>query len=438
MDNETLLMIGVIAAMLLVSGMFSAAETSLTTASEPLMHQLERKGDHRASRVRRLLVHKERLVGAILVGNNLVNILASALATSVMISFFGEAGVAYAAAVMTILVVTFGEVLPKTYAIRNADVIALAVAPVMRVIVAVLSPVTHTILIVVRGALRLFGIDTATESEFAHREELRGTIDLLGDTSPVVRQERAMLRSILDLGDVTVSAVMHHRKDIFMIDADLPTAEIVEQVVASPYTRIPLYRGDPENVVGILHAKAMLRLVRANNETLDRLDIESIAQRPWFIPESTSLLHQLQAFRQRREHFALVVDEYGALMGVVTLEDILEEIVGDIAESHEVVPVGVRSQKDGSYLVDGSVTIRDLNRLFDWNLPDERAATIAGLVINEARLIPEIGQTFIFHRFRFEILRRQRHQITAIRITPPAGTTASKPPPSGDLRHVAP
>lgn len=410
-----------IGVLLFLSAFFSGSETALTAASRPRLHQLERKGNGRARIVLSLRERQDRVIGAILLGNNLVNILASSLATSVLISIFGAEGVIYATAAMTLLVLIFGEILPKTYALRNADAISLVIAPAYRIIVAVLAPITDSIQFIIRLTLRLFGVTLAGRDEElkATIEELRGAIEMHRGGSPAVQQERAMLRSILDLGDVEVEMVMTHRKDVTLIDASLPSAEIVDQILASPYTRIPLWRGAPDNIIGVVHAKALLREVRAHSGHLDDFDLESVITEPWFIPESTTLFHQLQAFRHRREHFALVVDEYGAFMGVITLEDILEEIVGDISDEHDIVLVGVHPQRDGSYLVDGSVTIRDLNRRFEWQLPDDEAATIAGLIIHEAKLIPEAGQIFMFHGFRFEVIRRQRNQLTSIRITPP-------------------
>lgn len=405
--------------LLVISALFSSAETAMTMASQPLLHQMEKRGDRRAALVNRLLGHKDRIVGAILLGNNLVNIGASALATGFLIGMFGDAGMVYATAGMTLLVIAFGEILPKAYAIHNADRVALFFAPTTRIVVVLFSPIVQGILAFLRTVLRPVGIELASQQESEKAaEELRGAIDLL-PAAGEARHERAMLRSILELAEVPVADVMHHRRDMFMVDADQPPGKIMDEILASPFTRVPLYRGDPENIVGILHAKSLSRALWQNRGNPDAINIEAIAGKPWFVPESTTLLNQLQAFRQRREHFALVVDEYGTLLGVVTLEDILEEIVGDIAETHETVPVGVRPMRDGSYWIDGSVTIRDLNRRYDWQLPDEHAATIAGLVIHEARVIPEIGQVFTFHGFRFEILRRQRNQITAIRVTPP-------------------
>ncbi|MCB2101662.1 MAG: HlyC/CorC family transporter [Rhodobacterales bacterium] len=406
--------------LLILSAFFSGSETALTAASRPMMHLLAQKGDHRAALVNRLHEQKDRLIGAILLGNNLVNILASSLATSLLISLFGEAGVAYATLVMTLLVLVFSEILPKTYAIQNANRMALGIAPTITGLVALLGPVTATLQVVVRATLRLFRVNVDGADE-ASEDELRGAIALHdGEEDDVVEQERKMLDSILDLDDVEVGEIMTHRRSVLLIDAATRPADLVDQVLASPYTRLPIYSEEPDNVIGVLHAKALLRAVRAHGADLDDLDIVALANPPWFIPEATTLLDQLQAFRKRREHFALVIDEYGSLMGIVTLEDILEEIVGDISDEHDITVAGVRPQPDGSYLVQGTVTIRDLNRRYDWNLPDEEAATVAGLVLHESRRIPEVGQAFLFHGFRFEILRRQRHQITTLRVTPPA------------------
>ena len=424
-----LISLSAIAVLLILSAFFSGSETALTAASRPLMHQLERNGDRRARMINRLYEKKERLIGAILLGNNLVNIMASALATGILIGVFGEAGIAYATIAMTLLILIFSEILPKTYALRDPNRVALASAPVVNALVFALAPATGAVHLVVRGMFRLFGVTfDATEALGASAAELRGAIDLHAGKGGAVKQERAMLRSILDLADVEVSEIMVHRKTVVMIEAGQPAAAMVDKVLASPFTRVPLWREQPENVVGVLHSKALLRALHAAGGNLDELDILALAAKPWFIPESTSLLDQLQAFRKRHEHFALVVDEYGSLMGIVTLEDILEEIVGDIADEHDVVVAGVRPQADGSYVVEGSVTIRDLNRQFEWDLPDEEAATAAGLILHESRRIPEVGQAFMFHGFRFEILRRLRHQITSIRINPPQKTASGGEP----------
>ena len=421
MEIDIAITLGAILALLVFSAFFSGSETALTAASRPRLHNLAQAGNHRANVVNDLWHEKEHLIGAILLGNNLVNILASALATSVLIALFGEAGVVYATLAMTVLVLIFAEVLPKTYALQNAERAALAVAPVMHVIVVVLKPFSLVIQMIVRAALRRFGVEVhqALTTE-ASEEQLRGAIDLHQGEGEEERHEREMLRSILDLGDVWVEEIMIHRKDVVAIDVDLPPAKIVEQVLASPFTRIPLWQEDPDNIVAVLHVKALLRAVQAAGADPDKLDVKAIAAAPWFIPETTDLLSQLQAFRSRHEHFALVVDEYGEMLGIVTLEDILEEIVGDISDEHDVDIEGVQTQRDGSLIVDGKVPLRDLNRRFEWRLPDEEASTIAGLILHEARCIPDAGQVFTFHDFKFEILGRKRNQITSIRISPTA------------------
>ncbi len=425
----------VIFILLILSAFFSGSETALTAASKPLMHQLEENGNHRAELVNRLQENRERLIGSILLGNNLVNILASALATSVLIAMFAEVGVVYATTGMTLLVLIFAEILPKTYAIQNADRMALAIAPVVNGLVMVLAPIIRAINLLVEGVFKLFGVDFRANAALGtSSEELRGAIALHDGEEDAVKHERAMLRSVLDLTEVQVGEIMIHRKDLAMIDADLPPEEVVAKVLASPFTRLPLWREKPDNIIGVLHAKALLRAVRARGEDgqeegdLNDLDIVALAAEPWFIPESTSLLDQLLAFRARHEHFALIVDEYGSFLGIVTLEDILEEIVGEISDEHDIAVSGVRAETDGSYIVKGSITIRDINRQFEWNLPDEIAATLAGLVLHESRRIPDAGQAFMFHGFRFEILRRHRHQITSIRVTPPLKTVESDEP----------
>lgn len=419
MTTETILSILAILGLLVCSGFFSGSETAMTGASRARMHALEQQGSRAALIVNRMWQRKERLIGAILLGNNLVNIAASAIATSVAITLLGENGVFAATVVMTLLVLIFSEVLPKTYAIHHADRMAVFVGPILRVFVVIFGPVNHAIFLVVRGTLKIVGVDIGNPiGSDQSEEELRGAIDLHAGGSEEVRQERQMLRSILDLGDVEVGEIMTHRKNVVTVNAELPIDELITEVLSSPYTRVPMWRGTPDNIVGVIHAKELFRAAKELSGQEDKIDVADVANLPWFIPDATDLLSQLQSFRQRHEHFAIVVDEYGEVLGIVTLEDILEEIVGDIADEHDVEIEGVRQLKDGAVIVEGTVTIRDLNRQFEWKLPDEEASTIAGLVLHEARRIPEIGQVFVFHGFRFEILGRQRNQVTSLKVTP--------------------
>lgn len=426
MDPELLFSLISIVVLILISGFFSGSETGLTAISRARIRSLEKEGNVRAQKVAGLRDRKEALIGTILLGNNLVNIAASALATSVAIHLFGFEGVAYATLVMTLVVLVFAEVLPKTYAIQQPERVALAVAPIFNVLIKLFSPVTWFVQIVVNACFRLFGVDTqGGKGLVSAADVLRGAIELHHEQGEMIKQEKDMLGSILDLSDVAVREIMIHRRNVVMIDVSLPTSEILRRVLESPYTRIPLWEESKDNIVGVLHAKSLLKAIRGG-ENMDAIDVRSIANDPWFIPENTSLRAQLHAFRQRRSHFALVVDEYGALEGIVTLEDILEEIVGQIDDETDLAGRGIRSQGDGTVVVEGTVTIRDLNREMDWNLPDENASTIAGLLMHEARVIPEAKESFILYGHRFTVLQRRGNQLTRIRIEPEFDKSSSQ------------
>jgi len=363
----------------------------------------------------------------VLIGNNVATIVSSSLATSLLHAWFGEIGVVYASLAMTVLVILFCELLPKTAAIDAPDRYALAVASSMRGVVGVLGPVLTSANWLVKRMLAAVGIRVGErESLLPGHERLRGAVDLLHREGSVEKLDRDMLGGLLNLRDLTVADVMIHRTEVVTADVAEPAETIVEVVLTELVTRVPLWRGTPENIVGILHVKDLLRALQAAGGDAKKIDIMAIARPAWFVPEFRSLTEQLKAFRRRRTPLALVVDEYGEFMGIVTLEDILEEIVGDISDEHDVEVPGVRPQPDGSVNVDGAVPIRDLNRAMDWNLPDEAATTIAGLVIHEARSIPEPGQSFTFHGFRFQVLRRNRNRLETLRITPVMQATAAR------------
>ncbi len=423
---ENLIIIGAIFALLLFSAFFSGSETALTAASRAIMHKLESDGVGAAARVNRLISHRERLIGAILFGNNLVNIASATLATVLFSNIMGDAGPLAATIVMTFLILIFAEILPKTIAITQSERMAMAVSPAIAVMTSVLAPIVDAIQFVIRRTLKLFGtnIDMRRDVLSSH-EEIRGAIELHHHEGGVVKRDKDMLGGILDLLELEVADVMIHRKSMEMIDAGQPADVIVREVLKSAHTRLPLWKDNPDNIIGVLHQKDLLRALSRANWDEKALDIESTASSPWFIPETTPLQDQLNEFLRRRAHFALTVDEYGVIMGVVTLEDILEEIVGEIRDEHDIDVTGVRPQSDGTYNVDGAVPIRDLNRALDWTLPDEEATTIAGLVIHEAQTIPETGQVFSFYGFKFEVLRRHRNQIAALRVTPPPKLASS-------------
>ena len=423
MTLELVLMGLAILALLLISAFFSGSETALTAVSRPRMHKLEKDGNKNAVMVNRLIDAKERLIGTILLGNNLVNILASALTTSLFMGLFGAAGVVYATIIMTALVVVFSEVLPKTYAIKNPDRLALRVARVFRPLVVLFGPISAMVEKIVKSILDRLVSDEDDQPD-AH-EELRGAIDLHHKEGGVVKHDRDMLGGILDLKQLDIEDVMIHRTKMAAFNIDTPPRKLIDEALKSPFTRLPLWRDEPENIVAVLHVRDLVRALADADGDAEKIDIASMGTTPWFVPETTSLKDQLTAFLRRKQHFALVVDEYGEVQGLVTLEDILEEIVGEIVDEHDIANTGIRPQPDGSVNVDGPVPIRDLNRQFDWNLPEVEATTIAGLVIHNAQTIPEPGQRFAYRNFMFEVLRRKRNQITALRITPPAEQRAT-------------
>jgi Mg2+/Co2+ transporter CorB len=403
-----------------ISALFSAGETALTAASRGRLHQMERDGDRAAKRANRLLTDQEKMIGAILMMQNVLNIGASAVATiSIDKVIPGPWGAAISTAIMTVLVLVFAEVLPKTLAITKPEDVARFMSRPVLWIVIFLGPVITAVQWFVRGTLRLFGVRLSMEVDvLAAHEEIRGAVEYHHEEGAVESGDRNMFRGVLDLSELDVSQVMVHRKQIELIDADLPSAQIIETALSFSHTRVPLYRDNPENIIGVLHARDLMSAMARAGGDPAKVDVATITREPWFIPDTTNLKDQLAAFLRQKMHFALVVDEYGALQGLVTLEDILEEIVGEIDDEHDAVFTSIRKQSDGSIHVDGDMPIRDLNRAMDWELPDDHAVTVAGLVIHEARTIPEPGQTFIFYDRKFQIMRKQRNQITAIKITP--------------------
>ncbi len=418
---------GSILLLLVLSGFFSGSETALTASSRGKLRSQADKGSRGAQKALDITEDNERLIGSVLLGNNLVNILAASLATALFTRLFGESGVALATLVMTLLVLIFAEVLPKTYAITNAEKAAAAVAPAIGVVVTLFAPIVSAVRLLVRGVLRVFGVQIDPDRHIlAVREEIAGALQLGHSEGVVEKEDRDRILGALDLGERTVEEIMLHRSNIEMIDADAEPEEILRKCLQSRHTRLPVFRDEPENIIGVVHAKDLFRAMYAqvggtegDAELLKSFDITKVANDPYFVPETTTLDDQMREFLRMRGHFALVVDEYGSLRGLITLEDILEEIVGEIADEFDIEEeVPVTKTDDGQYLAEGAMTIRDMNRAMDWSLPDEEANTIAGLVIHEAQMIPDVGQVFSFHGFRFEVTEREGNRITGLKIRP--------------------
>jgi Mg2+/Co2+ transporter CorB len=422
MTFELALSLSATVGLLVLSALLAGSEKALATVSKTRLQHLEAQGSWRVKQVLRLISDRERTVSALLFATILVNVFASALATFVALAFLPDSGVLAAALSITAILFVFTEVVPRTLLTARTEHFAVSVSGVVGLVVTLLAPIVAALRFVISGVLELFGIKTEEPAPTpTGHEEIRTAIELQHFEGGVEREHRDMLGGVLDLAHLKLSDVMVHRKNMEVLDATAPPQTIVERVLSSTHTRFPLWRDNPENIIGVLHLKVLVRTLMDRKGSLKNLDIAALTAEPWYVPDTTSLEEQLAAFRARREHLALVVDEYGVLQGLVTLEDILEEVFGKMSEGRQQTASDrVRPQADGAYIVDGTMPIRELNRQLRWTLPVDGATTIAGLVINEAQIIPDIGQMFSFFGFKFEVVRRQRNQITAIRIVPPA------------------
>ena len=422
MDLPLHILIGSIIGLIILSAFFSGSETSLTSASKPRMHNLAKSGKKNAKIFELLFKDKELLICTILFANNLVNVLASALATKILIELTNTDGIFYATVIMTLMILVFGELIPKTLALSKADSFALKISPFLRFLVILLYPLTFSLNFIVYILLKIVGVNYSNfkkeEISEKREEELRGAIDLHGEDSS--GEEKNMLKSILDLDEITVGSIMIPRKDIFSLSDKISYNDLLNKLEDSPHSRIPIWEKNPENITGVFHVRTLISL---KNPDSKKFDIKSLCQKPWFIPESTKLDNQLMEFKKRKEHFSIVVDEYGEFLGIITLEDIIEEIVGDIDDEQDRLKIskkvkGIKSISPTSFLVKGNVNIRDLNKELNINLPiNSNVSTVAGLVLYESRTIPKTKQVFSFFDLKFEILNKNNNQITLLKIT---------------------
>lgn len=425
LDTSVWLTVAAIVTLLFLSGFFSGSETALTASSRGKLRAQADKGSKGAETALQITEDSEKLIGSVLLGNNLVNILAASLATALFTRLFGDSGVALATLVMTLMVLIFAEVLPKTYAITNPETAASKVAWLIKLAIIVFAPIVAAVRILVRGILAAFGIKTDPDSAvLSYHEEIAGALALGHSEGTVQKEDRDRLLGALDLGHRTVEEIMLHRSQIETINIDASIEDIIAQCVNSSHTRLPAWKDEPENIVGVFHSRDLMREVHrmitengGDYGAVSGLDLMSVAREPYFVPDTTPLDEQMRQFLRQRRHFGMVIDEYGALQGLITLEDILEEIVGEIEDEHdEDMPDPITRLDDGSVEIDGTMTIRDINRAMDWNLPDDEANTVAGLVIHEAQMIPEAGQIFHFHGFRFVVMERTENRLTRMRI----------------------
>jgi len=413
MENTNLTSIIYIIILIIISGMFSGSETSVTSVNRSKIHKLANKGDKRAKKLLHLIDKKNDLISSILVGNNIVNILASVLATAILIEYFGSNGIFYSTLVMTCLIVIFAEVLPKNIALIKADRFALFFSWPLTIFVKIFYPINLILKSLNLVIYKIFGIDH-NKKNISVTEDIRNMIDMHEDEGDLHKDESSMINAILDLKEITVEKIMTHRKNIFSFDIN-ETDKIYSIIAKSSFSRIPVWQDNPNNILGIIHAKNIL----SNLDHEGKIDIKKIKEsiiKPWFIPETTRVKDQLNEFINRKEKIAFVVDEYGELMGLISLEDIIEEIVGNIFDEKDFSTIGIRRIKDNQYRIRGDVNIRDINRELDIKLPENNASTLAGYLIYKTEAFPEVGQTFKFNDIIYEILNKNKNQITQIKV----------------------
>ncbi|MGJ8640875.1 MAG: HlyC/CorC family transporter [Opitutaceae bacterium] len=405
----------IVMGLIFISAFFSGSETGLTSVSRAKIHSLKMAGNRKAVIVSKLREDKERLIGAILLGNNVVNIAASAIGTALALQYFGPSGVVYATGIMTVLVLIFAEVLPKTYAVRHSEQVALAVAPLFVLIVKVLSPITMVVQMVVNRFISLFSF--SPQEEMSGVDVLRGAVQMYHEEGNVLTDDRDMLSGIFDLGDTEVEAIMVHRSDMVMIDSQAPIESIVAFVANSSLSRIPVWTDSQDNITGVIHTKDLFKAAENHKGHLQDLDLKPHIREPWFVPETTRLKNQLKAFKEHRKHIALVVDEFGSVSGLITLEDIIEEILGEIDDEHDAPSRSrIRKSRDGSYDVDGDISIRDLNRELELGLSEEDATTLAGYIMAKIQKIPDADEILEIDDIMFKILKKKRNQLETIKI----------------------
>ena len=400
-----------------ISGILAGSETAITGASRAHIYQLSKQGDTRAKKVRETQEHIGGSISTILVATNFVNYIIPSATAWFSAEYMDSAILPI---IVAIIMSVYCEIFPKMLAINFTCEFAMSVITFIQWLVKILRPAVSVLEMIARYSLRLLGINVSNTRHMVHSdEELRGAIELHSDDGNKSGQEKKfMLTGVLDLGKNNVTKIMTHRKNVSTLNYDMPIDEMIKKLLDTPYSRIPVWKDSPENIIGVLRVRSLLsEAQRVGSENISKLAIEKLMAAPWFIPDTTDLLEQLQEFRKRHEHFAIVVDEYGDLMGIVTLEDVLEEIVGEIVDEYDTTQSGISIQSDRSVIVDGTIPVRDLNRQLEWNLVEDCSTTIAGLVIHEVRRIPEAGAIYILYGYRFEILRRQRNQISLLKIT---------------------
>jgi CBS domain containing-hemolysin-like protein len=430
--NETVFNLLLAAFLLFANGFYVASEFALVKTKRYRMDIMAEQGRVGAKLTQEILNNVEAYLACCQLGITMASLglgwVGEPTVAAILEPIFHPLGMPEQAVHLTAFIIGFlvfsslhivvGEQVPKTLAIREPEPVSLWIAYPLWISFVAFYPLNWLLNSASRSILRMIGVRESTYQDILTYDEIEGLVEASAEHGEVEQRHAEFIHNLFQFSELDVVDVMIHRTNMRSLDGNSPPETIIAEALASPFTRLPVWVDEPENIVGIIHVKDLWRAIQAAGGDTSAIDVKAIATKPWFVPDTTPLTDQLNAFLKRKAHFALVVDEYGEVQGLVTLEDIIEEIIGDIADEHDVELQGVRPQPDGSVNVDGSVAIRDINRAMSWDLPDEEATTVAGLVIHEARIIPEAGQAFTFHGFRFQVLRKNRNRITALRITP--------------------
>ena len=422
MAEDPLSSIIIIFFLLIISGLLSGSETSITSVSKSKIHKLSNRGDVRAKKVLKLIEKKNDLVSSILIGNNIINILASVLATALLIKYYGDKGILYSTVVMSALIVIFSEVFPKNYALLRPDRFVLTMSGPLTIFSKLLLPFILFLRFINFIIFKLMRVDTANKvTSKTAREDIRNIINMHEDEGRLLKDESDMLNAILDLKEITVEKIMTHRKNIYSINIE-ETDTFFTKIAKSSFSRIPVWKDNPNNILGLVHAKNVL----SNLDENGALDINKIKEnliKPWFVPETTKAKDQLNEFIKRKEKLAFIVDEYGELMGLISMEDIIEEIVGNIFDEKDFSTIGIRRLENNIFRIRGDVNIRDINRELDIAIPEGSSSTIAGYIIDQTESFPDVGQIFAYDGIIYEIINKNKNQITQIKLTLPKKIT---------------
>ena len=417
MMNEIQINLILVSILLVCAALVSCFETSITAASRAKIHRKAKDGDKRAKKIEKLLLEREKVVSVMLIANNIINILASVLTTQALLKLFGEVGLVYATIFLTVIIIIFGEILPKTLAIKHPEKIITKLSILIIILLKIFSPFVVITQKISSMVINLFSSKAGEDEGQSEFEEIRDTIDLKAQEGSIVKYDKDLIDGVLDLSDTEISEIMVHRKDISSLDIEQSITSLIKEATDIGYSRIPLWKGNNENIIGILNVKKLLKELHFYNGKLEDFNLKKVTSKPWYVPSSNSLKAQIFAFRRKKKTLSLVVDEYGSFLGLVTLEDILEEIIGEVKEQDDVNEVSIIKTRSGSHKITGKTLIRDINKKLDWQIEEgDDAYSLSAFLVSKIERVPENGESFKIDGYHYEILSKKHHEILIVKV----------------------